>query len=529
MKSRPAAVPAKANDQTGTVFVSGDMPASIPIDETVSLNVLVSRDEIVVKTGPTTAAIKVQVALDRSMIVQVVAKRNVKIVQDDFAEIDLKEPRTELVFRVQGVSEGEGEVWVQVAQGPRVIAKLVLKPTIIPPGKPAGNKRASDAADGRLAAPNDDQYPILQIFESQAGKELRYHFVVQLGDGKYISRYSEPLKRPREEYVDWIYQEIETRWLENKDDFEAFEQELRTYGASLLDELVPRDVQKALWDERSKLKAVQVVAEEPFIPWELVHLKEPGKGLGKERHFLAEKGLVRWLHNEGAAPTSITVRRDRSYFVIPEYPHPDFELPAAQKEIPFLKKTFGSRSVEPKNTAITQLLSAPGKVDHFHFSGHGEAESKNAVFAQLMLGGTTDGDQWTPRYLKSEVIAQTAQLVADDGAQPIVMLNACQIGRMGWRLTSMGGFAQSFIHRGAGVFVGSLWSVGDVPARNFSEAFYSALAKGKTLSEAATIGRAKARDAGDGTYLAFVIYGSPHATLKISKAKTKKSASRNIV
>src|SRR5262249_32903685 len=156
--------------------------------------------------------------------------------------------------------------------------------------------------------------------------------------GKYISKYSAPLKRPREEYVDWIYKEIEQRWLSNDDDFAAFEDELRTYGATLLDELVPVEVQQALWDQRKKLKAIQVVAEEPFIPWEIIHLKEPGKVLTKERHFLADKGLVRWLHNEGPAPRSLTIRRNRSFYVIPKYPHKDWELPEAQKEIPFLTK-----------------------------------------------------------------------------------------------------------------------------------------------------------------------------------------------
>jgi CHAT domain-containing protein len=117
----------------------------------------------------------------------------------------------------------------------------------------------------------------------------------------------------------------------------------------------------------------------------------------------------------------------------------------------------------------------------------------------------------------SDVIRQYAQLVSEEGSRPVIMLNACQIGRLGWHLTSIGGFAQSFIDRGAGVFVGSLWSVGDVPARHFSEAFYTALGSGETLAAAATAGRKAARGAGDGTYLAFVVYGAPHATMTIAK------------
>ena len=40
----------------------------------------------------------------------------------------------------------------------------------------------------------------------------------------------------------------------------------------------------------------------------------------------------------------------------------------------------------------------------------------------------------------------------------------------------MGGFAAAFVSRGAGVFIGTHWSVGDAPARTFIEAFYKSFA-----------------------------------------------------
>lgn len=54
----------------------------------------------------------------------------------------------------------------------------------------------------------------------------------------------------------------------------------------------------------------------------------------------------------------------------------------------------------------------------------------------------------------------------------LVVLNACQAGRAGIQLDSIGGFAEAFIHAGPGAFISSLWSVGDEPAATFPTEFY---------------------------------------------------------
>ena len=101
--------------------------------------------------------------------------------------------------------------------------------------------------------------------------------------------------------------------------------------------------------------------------------------------------------------------------------------------------------------------------------------------------------------------------------QPIVLLNACQIGRTGYALTGISGFAQAFLKGGAGAFIGSLWAVGDRPARVFSEALYSALLEGSDLAEASRKAREKAKAAGDATWLAYVVYGHPYLKVTLQK------------
>ena len=99
-----------------------------------------------------------------------------------------------------------------------------------------------------------------------------------------------------------------------------------------------------------------------------------------------------------------------------------------------------------------------------------------------------------------------------DGMQPIVVLNACQSGRSGYTLKGMGGFAEAFIDAGAGVFVGSSWSIADPPGISFTIWVYAQLVDArKPLATAAAAARKKAREDGDATWLAYVVYGHPRA------------------
>jgi hypothetical protein len=97
----------------------------------------------------------------------------------------------------------------------------------------------------------------------------------------------------REAYVSALYEKIEKRWLSSDGDAAEFAEELRDFGVQLLDELVPKGLQAVLWRHRRELQSIQVVAEEPFIPWELVHLREPGGSFPPEPWFLACGGCLR--------------------------------------------------------------------------------------------------------------------------------------------------------------------------------------------------------------------------------------------
>jgi hypothetical protein len=100
--------------------------------------------------------------------------------------------------------------------------------------------------------------------------------------------------------------------------------------------------------------------------------------------------------------------------------------------------------------------------------------------------------------------------------RPVIVLNACQAARAVYTLTGVGGFAQTFINAGAGCFVSSLWSVGDQPARTFTETLYLELLRSRKLSDDAIETRKKAKNAGDATWLAYAVYGHPCMKVKRS-------------
>src|SRR5205085_2363455 len=88
---------------------------------------------------------------------------------------------------------------------------------------------------------------------------------------------SKPVEGDRASYVASLYKRIEDRWVSAKRDVTNFAEELRAYGKELFDELIPPGLQKVLWYNRDKIDSIQVISTEPFIPWELLHLRDPDK------------------------------------------------------------------------------------------------------------------------------------------------------------------------------------------------------------------------------------------------------------
>ncbi|MFZ5878309.1 MAG: DUF7379 domain-containing protein [Chloroflexota bacterium] len=498
-----------------TCHFRAEMDQEVLVKRPATIEVLVSREVIGQALHAAAAEGRAEIDPSRKLYVQVLPKVNFESLDEGWTEIDPPAPGEpqQLYFLVRATDPGNGEVWVIARQGQVPLVTLVLKAQIVRTRGAARSRSVANAVTPE-AAPLSAPLHQLFITEQYNGKKLSYRFQLIAPDLKVFEwDFSKSLDGDRVKYVEKLYEEIEQRWLGSSEDVDNFVQELRAFGAQLLDELVPPKVQAALWQHRSQIASIMVVSEEPFIPWELVHLKQPGEALPAEMCFLGQMGLVRWLADAGWPTETLQIRPGKAHYLIPAYPHPDYELPEAQREAAFLADKFGAAAIQPKASALRKLLSTAGAVDLLHFAGHGVADVQNIANAQLMMEGRVEGTNYVPEYFSSTSVEQHANL-SDGRNAPLVVLNACQAGRAGYKLTGIGGFAQAFLKRKAGAFVSTLWSVGDSPALSFTEEFYAQLLKGAPLSLAAIHAREKARKAGDATWLAYVVYGHPHARLK---------------
>jgi hypothetical protein len=316
--------------------------------------------------------------------------------------------------------------------------------------------------------------------------------------------------------VNGIYRRIESYWAQSEGDAEAFQESLQEYGGELCNELLPEALQEVLWDNRDWLEGALMLSGEPFIPWELVHLKPPGGPLPAEPCFLGQFGLVRWLWNRPHPPPELVVRKGRSRYIIPRYADPELDLPGTGAERDFLQDEFEAEPILPDLKAVKGFLKQSAPVDLLHFAGHGFAQDGD-LSAALVLRGRQQRQGGKPVYTKEFLEARSVEswsrLQGEDGKRPFVVLNACQTGRLAQRLTSIGGFAEAFVTAGAGAFIASLWSVGDEPAACFTGALYKHLLSGRPMAEAVRDARADARAAGDGTWLAYAVYALPGAVL----------------
>ena len=225
-----------------------------------------------------------------------------------------------------------------------------------------------------------------------------------------------------------------------------------------------------------------VLSTEPFIPWELVHLTDPAASTSvpAETAFLGQLGLVRWRWRTWP-PEQLRVRRGRAHVIAPDYPG-EYRLAESPGEVAYLRDALSAESVEPIIGPVLALLQS-GAFDLLHFVGHGTAAVHDIADAKLLLQGTVDAEgRYKREPLRVSIVARFLQ--CDRTGGPLVFLNACQAGRLGHQLTSLGGFATAFLDNGAGAFISSLWSVGDVPAATFASTFYAALLDGATMSQA---------------------------------------------
>lgn len=493
------------------------LPEEITLGTDASLEVTLSRDLIARETGISGSG---EVITDRALIIQVLARKHCDIVGADRIELPVPSAGEEshVIFDIKALHTGIGEIDIFARQGNQAIIKLKLRPRFIKRSARPSTRNTAVTGTLQPVAPKQELPDILYIYDVQIGEKRLLEFNFQARNLGVQGRYrSEPFKSEdaRQVYVSNLYQEIEEFWADDENDYDAFMQHLMARGANLFDKLIPTELQTLLWNARGSLKGIQVYSDDPFIPWELLYLKQPGRPAKTDSYFLVEKGLFRWVSNTRYAPTELRLRDGAFKHVVPKYPSASgYALAGAQQEREMLETDFSAQAITPTSKAVKQALIKPEENDIVHFACHGLAESSSIWNSGLLMKGKMNGSNYAQDDLSYEWTSMFADLHSIEASGPLIFLNACQTGRQGYNLTGTGGFAQAFINAGASAFIGSHWSVGDHPALEFSKTFYRELIdNGDTIMDAVTKARAAAKNKQEVTWLAYAVYADPYARI----------------
>jgi len=540
----PAAVPPVAvpvAEPSAEAHLLASMTAAPQVSVPTPLRVSLSRKELQLAAGEAGGVTSVVVPASRPLQVTVAGAVNARVgVAADrlgeFASDSFQLPpgggRSELEFLVEARQPGPMTVTVVVQDGVTWLKSLSVTATATPAGTtglvvaatstpasfrgataPPGEVTVSASVDRTDDQPDFEDYFTIQVQEARTGEDTTFLYVVSCPRLEITQRFqSMPLRR-RADYFAKTLADVRRAW-DDHGAGTAYLEVLQDVGAELFDQLFPRELRDLLWRNRSRLAPVVLRADEPDVPWELVHLKPPTGRRQKTPQFLGQLGMLRWPF-EGYPQSILHARPGRVRVLAPAQAALSPAGGANALEADFLRDRLGASPLPGTESALRTLLRA-GDFDLLHFSGHGVADPQDASAAKIVLTEVTGADGRPKyRYLSARAVEQNAKLRRPDGSGPMVVLNACQLARGGDQLTGSGGFAKAFLSTGAAAFVAALWSIHEAPAHDFVTEFYTRLLAGATVADAAAGARTKAREAGDATWLSYVIYARPDAHLAV--------------
>jgi hypothetical protein len=480
-----------------------------------TVNVTLSREEMTAIAGKLNKTMSARVSTKKKLRVQIKPILNCQTKGEHTYTIPLpaEGKPTSLPFTIVPTHMGKAKFSVDVWQGYELACSMELEAGVVLKKAAAGRqqKQVFNNATGRLKKKINQ----LRISERQVGKQFRYDYEVSFGDiDEWNDFQSPPINSGTANFISKLYKKIEQLYDDAAGNNAEFNVKLKRLGASLFLSLFPPDLQQLFYKNRKKLTSIQIVSNEPNIPWEMMVIRNPDKKKPTKQSdpFFAELGIIRWIKRGSFPMDKLQCRANRSRFVIPAYQDTKRVLPAAEKEIALLKNTFRAKQV-PATTKEVELLLESGRFDLLHFCCHGEGDNNRIIGARLVLQEIRKNGNWKPTYLEQIFVEQNGSFIRNGSPQPIVVLNGCRTGILGKKLVGYGGFAKAFIEAGAGVFVGGLWALEDEAAYNFVDSFYKNLKKGMNLSDATIKARQQSKAALNPTWLSYVVYGNPFAKL----------------
>jgi hypothetical protein len=262
---------------------------------------------------------------------------------------------------------------------------------------------------------------------------------------------------------------------------------------------------KPLQNEYWKLKttkgieSIQIITDEPYIPWEIVKPYIEQDGIKKSDGFLCQvHSIARWITTE-------VDRNDKDPIRNVVIALPNSGLKEVKNEYNWLKDFFAEYNITPEILSSVRALLNKFKGSDFdilHIAAHGSFTTQAGGSLPFTDGSIIPGD------IPSGKLHNT---------RPMIFLNICSSARQVFKFNTISGWAQKFIKEGAAVFLGTLWPIDDVTARGFTEAFYENLREGKPVGLAVKNARQTCEHEGDTSHLAYVLYAHPETKIIFEK------------
>ncbi|MGG6239682.1 DUF7363 domain-containing protein [Nodosilinea sp. AN01ver1] len=238
-------------------YVHAEMDDHVIVQRVTTVEVIISEDMIEFVSSATSKSEKVQIDALKSLIVHVIPKVNFESVGESHVEIESLNIETpqHLYFDLRPTHLGEGEVWVVFRQSQLPLLTLALVPQIVASKAQIPQRLSANGSIQNIPKLSEPLHQ-LRIIERRNGTQITYDYELDSPALNILGRYeSKPITSDRQQYVETLYREIESRWYSSQEDVEAFAAELRGFGGQLLDELFPEALQRQLWEHRRTSKA----------------------------------------------------------------------------------------------------------------------------------------------------------------------------------------------------------------------------------------------------------------------------------
>lgn len=279
------------------------------------------------------------------------------------------------------------------------------------------------------------------------------------------------------------------------------ERDLASLGQMLYERLFPATTrQPKPLQLAGNIESLRIFSEEPWIPWEL--MRQDGQDF-----FAVRFRLGQWLSSLPPV-TTLTLQR---LAILGGNARPP--LPEAEAEAAFLASWAEQQGITvdrfPGGTLeeLEAFLLAERR-QWLHIITHGEFNEKQPDESKLLLTEPA----FRSRHLTGAVVHHLRR------DRPFVFASACEVGRLGWTITGIGGWAERWLRCGCSGFIGPRWSVGDGRAREFAELFYRELGEGRIVGEAVRRARLtlKGKNPSCFEWLTYCLFAHPNLEISLA-------------